>query len=162
MKPYIITLLRIISLIILFNLQLYLICHEKQTQLNFILIAYVNILFTNCSITSLTVLAFMLDALTFMITGIVGLSFLFLVPLSWIALYIKNDMYNKIIIPALFILSYAIFYNIVLCVALPQTLCEYSIIKRIFLMTKQTIWSTIINYVLFITVWKIRQQPFHD
>ncbi len=162
MKSYIFILLRIISLIVLFNLQLYLICHENQTQLNFILIAYVNILFTNCSITTLTALAFMLDALTFMITGIVGLTCLFLVPLSWISLYVKNDMYNKVIIPAFFILSYVIFYNVTLYIALPQTLYNHSIIKLVFFLINKTIWSTLKNYILFIIVWKIRQQPFHD
>lgn len=162
MKSYISILLKIISLIILFNLQIYLICQEGQTQLNFLLVAYVNILFTNCSITGLTILAFMLDGLTFMITGVVGLTTLFLVPLSWIALYLKNNMYNKVIIPALFIFNYAIFYNIVLFTALPEILCNHAIIKKIYFLIHNAIWSTIINYILFIIIWKIRKQPFHE
>lgn len=155
MQPYLKALFIILGLMTLMNLQLCLLAYEQYSQFSPLLIVYLYILLTNCSLTVLTTLAIMLDTITYMITGIVGLTVLFLVPVSWIALKIKNDMYNKIVIPGLFIFLYAIFYNITLTVTLQPTLCIAQPIA-------QTLWSIIQNYVAFICLWRLCKQPFHD
>jgi hypothetical protein len=60
-------------------------------------------------------------------------------------------MYNKIIIPCCFILIYAIFYNIVLkyCIAYP-------------IHVSHILGATIQNCFIFLIVWAISKQPFHD
>lgn len=155
MNPYLKALLITIGLMTLMNLQLCLLAYEQYSQFNPLLILYLYILLTNCSVTMLTALTIMLDIITYIITGITGLSVLFLVPASWLALKIKNDMYNKIVIPGLFILLYAIFYNIILATTLQPSL-------RIITPMLHIIWSTIQNYIAFICLWRLCKQPFHD
>ena len=151
MKPYITILIASIILIMLLSLQLCLFSYQQHSQFNPILIAYLYILLTNCSITMLTILALMMDIMTFLITGVFGLTILFLVPTSWLALTIKDDMYNKIVIPCCFIMLHAIFYNIMLkfCIAYPIHI-------------SQILGAMIKNSTAFLTIWWITKQPFHD
>ncbi|OGB86635.1 hypothetical protein A3J41_03500 [candidate division TM6 bacterium RIFCSPHIGHO2_12_FULL_38_8] len=151
MKLYVTILIAIIILIMLMSLQLCLFSYQAHSQFNPILIAYLYILLTNCSMTLLTFLALMLDIMTYLITGIFGLTILFLVPASWFALKIKDDMYNKVIIPGVFIFLHAIFYNLLLkfCIAYPVHI-------------GQILWTTIQNYTIFLGLWWTLKQPFHD
>ncbi|MBP6892314.1 hypothetical protein KBB68_01905 [Candidatus Babeliales bacterium] len=151
MKLYITLFSTTIILIMLTSLQLCLFSYQAHSQFNPALIAYIYILMTNCSITLLTILACMLDMITYLITGIFGINILFLVPMSWFALKIKDDMYNKIIIPCCFIFVYAIFYNIVL---------KYSINYPIHF--GDILVACIQNCFMFLIVWAISKQPFHD
>lgn len=138
-------------LIILFSLQLCLLAYEHHSQCNPLIIAYCYVLFSNRSLSTLAILTFMLDGLTTIITGIVGLSIIFLVPASWLVLNIKDSMYNKIVLPCLLITSYCIFYNL----ALYQTL-NYP------LHIGQIIWAILQNCLCFLVLWWIQKQPFHD
>ena len=151
MKPYVTALLSTIILIMLTSLQFCLFSYQAHSQFNPVLIAYVYILMTNCSITLLTILALILDILTYLITGTFGLTILFLVPISWFALKTKEDMYNKIVIPCCLFAMYAIFYNIIL------KLCIFYPIHM-----GQILWAVILNCCLFLMVWSITKQPFHD
>ena len=87
----------------------------------------------------------------YLITGIFGLTVLFLVPTSWLALKIKNDMYNKIVIPCCFIFFHAIFYNIVLKIWIASSISIGQILQ-----------TTMINSAGFLGFWSITKQPFHD
>ena len=151
MKPYITGILATIGLITLFSLQLCLLAYEQHTQFNPLLITYVYILLTNCSMTILTTLALMLDAIIYLSIGMAGITILFLVPASWLALKIKNDMYNKIVIPCLFIVLYVIFYNITL----------YTHLHHPFSFG-QMIWAIVQNFLAFMSLWWITKQPIHD
>lgn len=138
-------------MITLFSLQLCLIAYEQHSQFNPLLITYLYILLTNCSITLLSILMIMLDATMYLSTGIVGTAILFLTPLSWLTLKIKDDMYNKIIIPCIFIMLYTIFYNIIL---------YHWLYKSIQI--SQIITSTLQNCLTFIFIWTITKQSIHD
>lgn len=151
MKPYITALLTGIFLLILFCLQLYLFACKNYDLFNPTLLTFVFILFTNCSMTVLTLTALVLDSITFISSGLFGLTLLFLAPLSWLSLKIKNNMYNKIFLPCLFIIMYIIFYNISLCILLNYS---WSI--------SQMIRSILQNCIFFIIIWKISKQPFHN
>lgn len=151
MKPYITAFAATIILIMLLNLQLCLFAYQQHSQFNPILLAYLYILFTNCSMTMLTILALMSDIITFLITGVFGLTILFLVPTSWLSLTIKDDMYNKIVIPCCFIFLYAIFYNVLL-----KCFITHSI------NIGQLLWAIIQNCTVFLGLWWTLKQPFHD
>ncbi len=151
MKPYATAAIALLMLIMLFSLQLCLFSYQQHSQFNPALIAYIYILMTNCSMTLLTCLAVILDATNYLISGTFGLSILFLVPASQLTLIIKKNMYNKVIIPCFFIFLYTIFYNIILKLYLLQPVQ----INQIF-------FGIIQNCFIFLIVWKITKQPFHD
>lgn len=151
MKPYVTALVTILILIMLTSLQFCLFSYQAHSQFNPALIAYIYILMTNQSITLLTALALILDMATYLISGIFGLTILFLVPISWVALKFKEDMYNKIIIPCCFIILYAIFYNIFL---------KWYITYPIHI--GQIVWAMIQNCFLFLIIWITTKQPLHD
>lgn len=138
-------------MIMLTSLQFCLFSYQSHSQFNPVLIGYFYILMTNCSLTILTALALILDMTTYLITGIFGLTILFLVPISWIALKFKDDMYNKIVIPWFCIILYAIFYNIIL-----KWHIAYPIhFGPLFL-------GIIQNCFLFLMIWIMTKQPLHD
>jgi hypothetical protein len=151
MKPYITAFLTAILLMTLLSLQFYLLACESHSQFNPLLIFYIYILSTNCSMTTLTFTGLMLDSMTYLTSEIFGITILFLTPLSWLTLKIKNDMYNKIVIPCLFVFFYAIFYNIALSFWLQKSIG----LGLIFL-------STIQNCAGFLFLWWASKQPFHD
>lgn len=151
MKPYITAAISIIILIMLQSLQFCLFSYHEHSQFNPVLIGYLYILLTNCSITLLTTLALMMDTITYLVTGIFGLTLLFLVPMSWFALKIKDDMYNKIVIPCCFIFFHAIFYNILLKIWIASSISIGQILQ-----------TTIMNFFGFLGIWSITKQPFHD
>lgn len=143
----------LIFFITLFSLQLYFFAHE-HTQCNLILVTYVFILFNQCRIMILTMLAIMLDALTHLNTHVTGICILWIVTISWFSLQIKDDMYNKIFIPCMFIFLYAIFYNVSIAYYI-STENSASIIFNIFKSTFQ-------NCACLIVIWKLAQKPFHN
>lgn len=155
MKYYIKLLSTIIFLLTLFAVQWYLFAHTTHSPCNTLLIAYLYVLFTQCSIITLATLALMLDSLTYLSTGIFGLTLLFLVPSSWLALHWKNNMYNKIALPCFFIFCFAIFYETTLIYYLHYSYTTLSIFKNISSFT-------IINTFGLILIWKLMKRPFHD
>lgn len=151
MKPLMTIIFSILGLITLLSLQLCLLAYEQHTQFNLLVIAYVYILLTNCSLTALTILAIMMDALTYISTGLVGLTIIFLVPASWITLKIQKSMYNKIIIPCSLLVLYAIFYNVTLYISLSYPVH-----------IGEMMWAILQNCICLISVWWFTNQPIHD
>lgn len=151
MNPYLKNVFFGLLLIIIFSLQLCLLAYEHHSQCNPLIITYCYILFTHRSLTTLSILAFMLDGLTTIITGITGLSIIFLVPTSWLTLHAQDSMYNKIVLPCLLITSYVIFYNIILYQVLSYPLH-----------IGQIIWAILQNCLCFLILWWLQKQPFHD
>ncbi len=151
MKLYVTAIIATIIMIMLTSLQFCLFSYQNHSQFSPALIGYIYILMTNCSMTLLTTFAIILDSITYLITGVFGLSILCLVPISWLALKLKNDMYNKIVIPGCMFFLYTIFYNILLAwyIAYPIH------IGQIF-------YATFQNFSIFLIVWSITKQPFHD
>jgi hypothetical protein len=148
------TLIFIIFFMTLLSVQLCLFAYEKHSQLNLLLILYVYVLFTNCSMSILSILAIMLDSMTYLSTQITGLTIIFLAATSWLALKIKDDMYNKIFIPLMFIFLYAIFYNMLLLYHVHHNWHTHEIIGRVLLTTLQ-------NGISFIILWMLNRQTLH-
>lgn len=151
MKPYASVLITIISIIMLICLQLCLFSYQQHSQFNPTLIAYMYVLMTSCSITLLTIFSLILDMMMYLITGVFGISILFLTPLSWLALKFKDDMYNKIVIPCCCIMLYIIFYNII------STWHLACLINYI-----QMFYAILQNCILFVIIWMVTKQPLHD
>lgn len=154
MRIYNYILTYIIFFITIFSLQLYLFAHE-HSQLNIVLIAYVFILFNQCNIMLLIVLASMLDALLYITTNVTGLSLLWLSSSSWISLHIKDDMYNKIFIPCIFIITYSIFTQIIITYYIPEAQTLSQILFNAIKASAQ-------NCLGLLFIWKISKKSFQN
>ncbi|MCX5924404.1 MAG: hypothetical protein NTZ68_03210 [Candidatus Dependentiae bacterium] len=151
MKLYFKIFIKSLALITLFCLQLCLLRFEHSPIVQPLLIAYAYTLFTSASTVTLAALLFFLDCLTFIATGMAGLTFIFAVPLSWFLLKTKKDLYNKVAGPCFLIFSYELFYTVIFFVFLKYPLHPLALI-----------WATIVNCCIFVAVWRIANQPFHD
>ncbi|MCX5923023.1 MAG: hypothetical protein NTU89_00475 [Candidatus Dependentiae bacterium] len=151
MKFYIKLLIKTLAVITLFCLQLCFVCFQQSPAINPLLIAYTYALFTTTPLFMLASMMFFLDALTFISTSMVGLTCMFLAPVSWFLIKTRNDLYNKSLAPCILIIAYQIFYGIMLYLFLQYPLHPFSII-----------WTCFANCFLFITLWRFTNQPFHD
>ncbi len=151
MKSYIKFFIKTLIIITLFCLQLCFACYQQNPAIHPLLLTYTYILFTLPSIATLTALMFFLDALTFMHTSIVGLTIIFLAPLSWFLLKTRKDIYNKAAAPCVLIIAYQIFYEFLLWKFLHYPLHPLAMI-----------WTAFANCLLFIVLWRFTNQPFHD
>ena len=151
MKLYIKIFIKALALITLFCLQLCILRYGQSPVVQPLLIVYAYTLFTSASLATLAVLLFFLDCLTFMYAGMAGLTFIFLVPLSWFLLKTKKDLYNKAVGPCFLIFSYQLFYSVIFFVFLQYPLHPLALL-----------WATLINCSIFVALWKMAHQPFHD
>ncbi|HSW76186.1 MAG TPA: hypothetical protein VLG50_04040 [Candidatus Saccharimonadales bacterium] len=151
MKLYVKIILKALTLITLFCLQLCILRYEQSPVIQPLLIAYAYSLFTNASIITLAILMFFLDCLTLIYTGMAGLTFIFLTPLSWFLLKTKKDLYNKVAGPCFLIFSYELFYALIFFLFLKYPIHPLALL-----------WATFVNSFIFIALWKMAQQPFHD
>jgi len=151
MKFYINFFIKTLTIATLFCLQLCFICYQQTPAIHPLLLAYTYTLCTNPSIIMLTALMILLDALTFMRTNIVGLTIIFLAPLSWFLLKTRKDVYNKALAPCILITSYQIFYEFSLWKFLQYPLHPFAMA-----------WTTFANCFLFVLLWHATNQLFHD
>ncbi len=151
MKSYFNFFIKTLTIITLFCLQLCLIRYQQSPVIHPLLIAYTYVLFTHPSITTLGTLIFFLDALTFIHTNMVGLTLVFLVPLSWFLLKTRKDIYNKAVAPCFLIFAYQLFYEILFLTFLNYPIHPCAMI-----------WTAVINCSLFVALWHCTNQPFHD
>jgi len=141
----------IFVLIILFCLQLCLLKYEHNTTINLLLIAYAYALFTPLSILITATLIVMLDMFNFLLTGYFGFISILLVLISWGALTIKDNFYNKLIMPVICIITYQLIESLLFYIALdcPPTLTAFLL-------------SCIINNLCFVAIWYLTKQPLHN
>ena|SRR5258708_40002862 len=151
MRLYFKTFIKALTLITLFCLQLCILRYGQSPIVQPLLIAYAYTLFTSASIATLATLIFFLDCLTLIHTGMAGLTFIFLIPLSWFLFKTKKDLYNKVAGPCFLIFSYEIFYSVIFFIFLKYPLHPLALL-----------WATLVNCALFVSLWKIVNQPFHD
>lgn len=151
MKFYIKLLLKPLAIITLFCLQLCFVCFQQNPAINPLLIAYAYMLFTTTPLFMLASMMFFLDSLTFISTNMVGLTCMFLAPVSWFLVKTRKDLYNKALAPCILIISYQVFYEFILYLFLQHPLHTLSMI-----------WTCFANCFLFAALWHFTNQPFHD
>lgn len=141
----------IIGLITLLCLQLCLLKYEHTTNCNLLLIAYIYALFAPLSITITATLVLMLDGLNFLMTGYFGYLSIILTIASLGFVAIKDNFYNKLVMPIASITTYYFCQLMILNITL-----NYPVLISEF------IFATILNSGLFVSIWWITNQPLHD
>jgi len=140
-----------ISLIVLVSLQLCLLKYEHTTNCNLLLVAYVYALFAPLPMAITGALILMLDGLNFLMTGYFGYISIILTLASFGFIAIKDNFYNKLVMPITAIAAYYFCQLVILHITLqyPAQIPEF-------------IFATILNSLLFIAAWWITNQPMHD
>lgn len=141
----------IIFLIILLCIQLCLIKYEHTTTINLILIAYTYAIFAQLPIAIIAILTAMLDGIVFLLIGYFGLISMVMTFTAISLTTIKDNFYNKLIMPiagiAIYcITEYGLFYHFL----------EYKVnFTEIFI-------AILIHSCMFTLLWWITNQPMHD
>lgn len=151
MKYNCIKLLKFTAILTLFCLQLCLIQFEQNMILSPLIITYSYGLFTESSIMTLALLLSLLDAITFMSTGIVGLIVFPMTPISFFLFNIRKNFYNKALAPCLLIAAYQLLIALLLF-----TFLNLPISVTTFLL------ATTINSGLLVLFWQLTHQSFHN
>lgn len=151
MKKLIQFFITILTLLMLFSLQLCLLKYEHTVQINLLLIAYTYSLFTKLNFIIPASLIVLLDAINFIITGYFGFTTICMAIVSIICLKIQADFYNKLILP----LSLTTLYS------LTQAIIFFYIFNDSAILTN-FILATLLNNLILITIWIINKEPIHD
>lgn len=140
-----------ISLITLVCLQLCLLKYEHTINCNLVLIVYIYALFAPLPVAITGILILILDALNFLMTGYFGYLSIILTIASLGFVAIKDNFYNKLIMPITTITTYFFCQMVILHITLhyPIQIPEF-------------IFATITNSLLFIVLWWSTNQPLHD
>lgn len=140
-----------IGLVTLLCLQLCLLKYEHTTNCNLLLIAYIYALFAPLPVAITGTLILMLDGLNFLMTGYFGYLSIILTIASLGFVMIKDNFYNKLVMPIVGIATYYFCQLVILNITLnyPAQIPEF-------------LFATILNSGLFTLVWWITNQPLHD
>lgn len=141
----------IFTLIILFCLQICLLKYEHNTTINLLLVAYTYALLTPLSILITATLVIMLDLFNFLLTGYFGFISILLFFLSLGVTTIKDNFYNKLIMPIFCITIYQIIELIFYYIFLD---CSPMLISFFI--------SCLFNNICFIILWCLSKQPLHN
>lgn len=141
----------IVSLIVLLSLQLCLLKYEHSTNCNLLLVAYVYALFAPLSTIITALLILMLDGLNFLMTGYFGYISIILTITSISFVAIKDNFYNKLVMPITGIITYYFCQLMIQHITLqyPAQIPEF-------------IFAITLNSALFVGAWWITNQPMHD
>lgn len=131
-------------IIIIFFYQLYNYQNASTTYLNPLLIAYNYTIMSSCSITTLALIAILLDILAFIKFGLIGLNLLIIVPLSWILYRLKSYFYYPTILNICLIILFIT----------TQSILEYSLVQKSF-NGNYYIVAILINSIFFLCLKKI-------
>ena len=111
MNIYINYCLKYTIIITTFFCQLYMLEHHSVTMINPLLIAYGYTLLTSRSITSMALIALLLEIISFLQFGLIGLTLLFLVPWSWLLRRLESFFYYQIVLHVLLIVGYTLWIS---------------------------------------------------
>jgi hypothetical protein len=142
---------QIFGLISLFSLQLCILKYEQGITLNLLLIAYSYAIFAQAPLAITTSLVLLLDAFNFLITGYIGFTSIILTLASIGIMTIKDNFYNKLIMPITCIITYHTIEFILFHATLHYRLNPEAILI-----------SSLLDSIFFIGIWWLTKQPLHD
>lgn len=140
-----------IGVITLVCLQLCLLKYEHTINCNLVLIAYMYALFAPLPSAIIGILILILDALNFLMTGYFGYLSIILTTTSLGFIAIKDNFYNKLIMPIVGIVTYFLLQLLIL-----------NITVHYATQIPEFIFAIITNSLLFVIVWWSTNQPLHD